>query len=80
MPKPWLSKLDLLQVKAFKSVYCQNLRLGDTKEQAFATAIVMTCDEVFKETDPELIKEYFKRYGKRKAVQRIENQPAYVGG
>lgn len=78
MPKPWLNRLDLLQVNAFKSIYCQNLRLGQTTDEAFTNAIAATSDKIFKKADPELVKRYLKEYGKTK--HRIKNRPAYVGG
>lgn len=77
MVKAWLNPKDLLQVNAFKSMYLQNRRLGLTIELSFAGAIEATSDEVFAKADPVLIKEYFRRYGKRKTLHRIRNQPVF---
>lgn len=68
MPSLWLSKRDFVQVNAFKSVFKQNLRLGFTKELAFAGAIEVTSDKAFKKADPELIKKYLEKYGKKRTT------------
>ena len=78
MPKPWLNAKDLLQVNAFKSIYIQNRRLGFAIELAFAGAIEATSDKVFAKADPKLIERYLKKYGRRKTLHRVKNQPVYV--
>jgi len=77
MPKPWLSSLDLLQVNAFKSIYVQNRRLGLTIELAFAGAIEATSDKIFKKANSELVKEYLEKYGRRKTLHRVKNEPVF---
>jgi len=54
----YLSKMDMVQVHAFYSIYKQNIRLGSSNEQAFADAIEATSDEVFEKADPKLVEEY----------------------
>lgn len=79
MPRPWLNKIDFVQVNAFKSIFRQNLRMGHSIDESFAGAIESTSDKVFKKANPELIKEYVQKYGDKKTTHRIKNQPVYVG-
>ncbi|MDD5135045.1 MAG: hypothetical protein PHP01_06520 [Phycisphaerae bacterium] len=43
-----LSQIEKMQVRSFKSIFEQEIRLGNTIEMAFATAIVVTSDEAMK--------------------------------
>ena len=58
--KEKLSKLDRLQVRAFQSLfYCRVQELGSN--EAFATAIADTCDNVFQYADKKLIEKWLAK-------------------
>ena len=68
MLSSWQGKRNRLQVNGFKSIYNQNIRLGYTKEESFADAIVATSDEKFRDIDPKLIEEYHARHRETKKI------------
>ena len=69
--------MDFVQVNAFKSIYLQNRRLGFTIEESFADAIATTSDKMFERADPQLVERYLKKYGRRKTMHRVKNQPVF---
>lgn len=69
---------NVLQIRAFRSVYKQLLRMGEKSvEECFVEAIVVTSDTVFESMPPEkfeLIEKWIENYGcKEEENTRMES-------
>jgi hypothetical protein len=63
MPNVFMSPLDILQVRAFISIYRCHPELP--KLERFCGSIVATSDDVFNKADPELVERWLREYSAR---------------